>query len=71
MSKIIHVYNIAARIASGLTQRTEEVEVFLKTQKIAILLFAKSTQKFKKYTILSLADRPETAPSTRIKRMPK
>jgi exonuclease III len=35
---MIHVYNIAAWNANGLLQRIKEVEVFLNTQKIDILL---------------------------------
>jgi hypothetical protein len=40
--KIIHVYKIAAWNANGLTQHLKEVEVFLITQKIDILLVSET-----------------------------
>jgi exonuclease III len=39
---MIHVYNIAAWNANGLLQRIKEVEVFLNTQKIDILLVSET-----------------------------
>jgi exonuclease III len=39
---MIHVYNVAAWNANGLFQRIKEVEVFLNTQKIDILLVSET-----------------------------
>jgi hypothetical protein len=42
ISSHVKVYNIAALNANGLTQSIKEVEVFLNTQKIDILLLPES-----------------------------
>jgi exonuclease III len=39
---MIHIYNIAAWNANGLLQRIKEVEVFLNTQKIDVLLVSET-----------------------------